>query len=65
MDAVTGLRGQGPLARTHARVRTDAAIYPRGNFIMDATVRLSHGRPSSHRPCPHPSVRLTTMVIIK
>jgi hypothetical protein len=47
------------------------AIYPRGNFITDATMRLSHGRPNSHRhrPRPRPSVclssfvRLTTMPV--
>jgi hypothetical protein len=39
-----------------ARVRTDVPIYPRGNFITDATVRPSHGRPSSHRPTVRPTV---------
>jgi hypothetical protein len=34
----------------------------RGNFIMDATVHLSHGWPSSHRPCPRPSIRLSVLV---
>jgi hypothetical protein len=38
-------------------VCADAPIYPRGNFITDATVRLSHGQPSSHRPTVRPSVR--------
>jgi hypothetical protein len=51
-------RWRGP--RPHGPSRpagVDAAIYPRGNFITDATVRLNHGRPSSHRPRPRPSVR--------
>jgi hypothetical protein len=39
-----------PLRRT--RVHVDAAIYPWDNFITDATVRLCHRRPSSHRPRP-------------
>jgi hypothetical protein len=45
------------------RVRTDAAIYPLGNFKTDAIVHLSHGRPNNHRPCPRPSssVCLTTL----
>jgi hypothetical protein len=40
-----------------AGIHAEAAIYPRGNFKTDAVVRLSHGRPSSHRPCPRLSVR--------
>jgi hypothetical protein len=28
-----------------------------GNFITDATMHLSHGRPSGHRPIVRPSVR--------
>jgi hypothetical protein len=31
------------------RVRADASVLSPGNFIMDATVRPSHGRPSGHR----------------
>jgi hypothetical protein len=46
-----------PSARTHGRVYADVPIYPLGNFIMDATVRPSYRRPSSHRPRPRPSVR--------
>jgi hypothetical protein len=46
-------------ARLHARIRADSAIYPGGNFITDAIVRLSHRRPSSHRPRPRPSVHLS------
>jgi hypothetical protein len=53
-------------ARLHGRtcVRTDVPIYPRGNFITDATVRPSHGQPSGHRPTVRPSsiVRVTTLV---
>jgi hypothetical protein len=37
-------------------VRTDASVLPPSNFITDATVRLSHGRPSGHRPIVRPSV---------
>jgi hypothetical protein len=40
--------------RTHACICADATIYPRGNLKTDATVRLSHERPSSHRPRPRP-----------
>jgi hypothetical protein len=45
-------------------VRRDAGVHPRGrecfipgNFITDATMHLSHGRPSGHRPIVRPSVR--------
>jgi hypothetical protein len=50
--------------RMHARICVDASIYPRGNFKTDATVRLSHRRPSNHRPRPsvHPSVRPSSFV---
>jgi hypothetical protein len=41
-------------------IYTDTEIYPLGNFKTDATVRLSHGRPSSH--CPRPSVCLSILV---
>jgi hypothetical protein len=47
--------------RNGPRICMDGAIYSRGNFKMDATVHLSHGRPSSHCPRPHPSVRVTTL----
>jgi hypothetical protein len=47
-------------SRTHGRiyghVRTDVLIYPLDNFITDATMRSSHGRPSGHRPRRRPSV---------
>jgi hypothetical protein len=36
------------------RVRADASVLPPGNFITDATVRPSHGRPSGHRPIVRP-----------
>jgi hypothetical protein len=49
-------RGLGPSARTrpvrvdagmrlrgHARIHADASVLPPGNFIMDATMRPSHG----------------------
>jgi hypothetical protein len=42
--------------RMHRLVRADASILPPGNFITDATVRPSHGRPNGHRPTVHPSV---------
>jgi hypothetical protein len=42
--------------RGRARVRVDASDLPPGNFITDATVRLSHGRPSGHRPTVRLSV---------
>jgi hypothetical protein len=41
----------------HAHVRADASVLPPGNFITDAIVRLSHGRPSGHRPIVCLSVR--------
>jgi hypothetical protein len=55
-----------PFARTHGCVRADASVLPPCNFIMDATVRLSHGRPSGHRPTVRPSVivRVTTLLIL-
>jgi hypothetical protein len=44
-------------ARTLGCVRVDASVLPPGNFITEATVRPSHGRPSGHRPVVRPSVR--------
>jgi hypothetical protein len=44
-------------ARTLGRVRVDASVLSLGNFITDATVRPSHGRPSGHCPSIRPSVR--------
>jgi hypothetical protein len=38
-------------------VHANMPIYPLGNFITDATVHPSNGRPSGHCPCPRPSVR--------
>jgi hypothetical protein len=52
----------GPASARPKCIRVDMVIYPLGNFRMDATVILSHGRPSSHCPHPRPSVRLTTVV---
>jgi hypothetical protein len=46
--------------RPHGRVRADAPCFTLGNFKKDATVRPSHGRPRSHRPIVHPSVRPKT-----
>jgi hypothetical protein len=43
--------------RGHARVRTDASVLYPGNFITDATVRRSHGRPSGHHLSVYLSVR--------
>jgi hypothetical protein len=45
--------------RTHGRVCVDASVLPPRNFITDATVRLSHRRPSGHRPF----VRVTTLLL--
>ena len=42
--------------RTHGCVHANVLIYPLCNFITDAIVRLSHGRPSGHRPHRRPSV---------
>jgi hypothetical protein len=47
-------RGRCPSARMHSRVHADARVLPLGNFITDATVRPSHGRPSGHRPTVRP-----------
>jgi hypothetical protein len=46
-----------------ARVRADTSVLPLGNFITDATVHRSHGRPSGHRPTVRSSaiVRMTTL----
>jgi hypothetical protein len=49
-------------ARTHGRVRADASVLPPCNFITDATVSLSHGRPSGHRPTICPSIRPSVIV---
>jgi hypothetical protein len=43
--------------RGQARVRADASFLSPGNFITDAIVHLSHGRPSGHRPTLRPFVR--------
>jgi hypothetical protein len=50
------VRGCPMSARTHDRVRADASVLPPCNFITDAIMRLSHGRPSGHRPTIRPSV---------
>jgi hypothetical protein len=51
--------------RGHACVHVDASILFPGNFITDATVRPSHGRPSGHRPtvCLSAIVRVTTLIL--
>jgi hypothetical protein len=46
----------------HAWVHVDATIYPLGNFKTDATVRLSHGWPNSHRHRPRPSILSSVLV---
>jgi hypothetical protein len=43
-------------ARTLDCIRADASVLPPSNFITDATVRPSHGRPCGHRPIVRPSV---------
>jgi hypothetical protein len=47
----------------NATVRADASVLSPCNFITEATVRPSHGRPSGHRPIVRPSiiVRMTTL----
>jgi hypothetical protein len=50
VSASTSVRMQG-------RVRADASRFIPGNFITDATVRTSHGRPNGHRPSVRPSER--------
>jgi hypothetical protein len=52
-----GGRGEGGGEVWNECVRADASVLSPGNFITDATVRLSHGRPSAHRPIVCPSVR--------
>jgi hypothetical protein len=49
--AWTHLRPRGP-----SRVRVDTSVLPPGNFVTDATMHPSHGRPSSHRLTVRPSV---------
>jgi hypothetical protein len=57
----------GVRSRGYARVRANASVLPPGNFVADATVRPSHGRPSGHRPTVRPSaiVRVTTLPSMK
>jgi hypothetical protein len=45
-------------------VRADASVLSPGNFIADARVRPSHGRPRGHRPivCRSVIVRVTTLI---
>jgi hypothetical protein len=43
-------------------VSADASVLPSGNFITDATVRLSHRRLSGHRLTVHLSVRPSSIV---
>jgi hypothetical protein len=50
------VRGLAVSVRIYPCARADVPIYPRGNFITDATVRPSHGRPSNHRPIVYLSV---------
>jgi hypothetical protein len=57
-DAEGRLRGPWVASvQTHKGVRADASVLSLGNFRTDATMRLSHGRPSGHRPTFRPSVR--------
>jgi hypothetical protein len=37
-------------AQTQGRIRADASLFTPGNFITDAIVHPSLGRPSGHRP---------------
>jgi hypothetical protein len=50
-------RGRCPSARTHVHICTDGSVLPPSNFITDAIVRPSHGRPCGHCLTVHPSVR--------
>jgi hypothetical protein len=50
-----------PSTQAQACIRADVTIYLLGNYIMDATVHLSHGQPSNHHRCPRLSVRLATL----
>jgi hypothetical protein len=55
-DASASARSLGCVrADTLASARTPV-FYPPGNFIMDATVHLSHRQPSGHRLTIRPSV---------
>jgi hypothetical protein len=47
--------------RTYRRIRTNASVLPPGNFVTDATMRLSHGGPSSHCPTVRLSIRLSVL----
>jgi hypothetical protein len=51
------VRTQLTSARTQGCIYADSCVLSPGNFIMDATVRSSHERPSGHRPIVRPSVR--------
>jgi hypothetical protein len=48
--------------RLHGCKGADVSLFTPGNFITDATVRPSHGRPGGHRPSIHPSVRPSVIV---
>jgi hypothetical protein len=58
-------RGRAVSAGMLGCVRTDASVLLPGNFITDATVHPSHGRPSGHRLTIRPSViiRVTTLLL--
>jgi hypothetical protein len=49
-------RGRVLSIRTLRCVRAAVIVLPPYNFIIDAIVRPSHGRPSGHRPIVRPSV---------
>jgi hypothetical protein len=60
-----GRVGGGGRNKLHPRgpaVSADAPIYPRGNFITDATVCPSHERPNGHRLTVRSSIRSSSIV---
>jgi hypothetical protein len=53
-DARARPRERAMSARTLGCFRADAIVLLPGNFITDATMRPSHGRPSGHGPIVRP-----------
>jgi hypothetical protein len=54
----------GLCLRRLQRVRTNASLFTPCNFITDATVHPSHGRPSGHRPSVRPSVIVCVTTLV-
>jgi hypothetical protein len=59
VSAGEGGGGMSAFARTVGCVHADVSVLRPCNFITDATVHPSHGRPSGHCPIVCPSVRLS------